>query len=116
MDMQHLLKKHLHILTAQSTQSYRQMPVSMALKQPSFRMVDQLPSLPRPSLMLKDDTLIEHECLSVCFGIEKFHTYVYGRHITVYNDQKPPEMIQKKPIHAAPPHLQRMLLCLQKYN
>ena len=25
-------------------------------------------------------------------------------------------MIQKKPIHAAPPHLQRMLLHLQKYN
>ena len=21
---------------------------------------------------------IEHKCLSVCFGLEKFHTYVYG--------------------------------------
>ena len=57
---------------------------------------------------------IKHECLSVCFGLEKFHTYIYGRHITVHNDQKPLEMIQKKPIHTAPPHLQRMLLCLQK--
>ena len=51
-------------------------------------------------------TNIEHECLSVCFGLEKFHTYVYGRHITVQNDHKPLEMIQKKPIHAAPAHLQ----------
>ena len=49
---------------------------------------------------------IEQECLSVCFGLEKFHTYVYGQHITVQNNHKPLEMIQKKPIHAALPHLQ----------
>ena len=59
---------------------------------------------------------IERECLSVVFGLEKFHTYIYGRHITVFNDHKPLEMITKKPIHAAPPRLQRMLLQLQKYN
>ena len=52
----------------------------------------------------------------MCFGLEKFHTYVYGHHITVQNDHKPLEMIQKKPIHAAPPHLQCMLLHLQKYD
>ena len=61
-------------------------------------------------------TNIECKYLSVCFGLEKFHTYIYGRHITVHNDHKPLEMIQKKPIHTAPPHLQRMLLCLQKYD
>ena len=49
---------------------------------------------------------IECKCLYVCFGLEKFHTYVYGQHITVQNDHKPLEMIQKNPIHAAPPHLQ----------
>ena len=59
---------------------------------------------------------IERECLSVVFGLEKFHTYIYGRHITVFNDHKPLEMITKKPIHAAPPRLQRMLLRLQKYD
>ena len=59
---------------------------------------------------------IEGEWLSVVFGLEKFHTYIYGCHITIYNDHKPLEMIQKKPIHAAPPHLQRMLLRLQKYD
>ena len=46
---------------------------------------------------------IEGECLSVVFGLKKFHTYIYGRHIIVFNDHKPLEMITKKPIHAAPP-------------
>ena len=55
---------------------------------------------------------IEHECLSVVFGLEKFHTFIYARHITVYIDHKPLEMITKKQIHAVPPRLQRMLLQL----
>ena len=59
---------------------------------------------------------IECKCLLVVFGLEKFHTYIYGRHITVFNDHKSLEMITKKPIHAAPPRLQRMLLQLQKYD
>ena len=59
---------------------------------------------------------IERECLSVVFGLERFHTYIYRRHITVYNDHKPLEMITKKPIHPAPPNLQCMLLRLQHYN
>ena len=45
---------------------------------------------------------IECECFLVVFSLDKFHTYIYGNHITVYNDHKPLEMIQKKPIHAAP--------------
>ena len=32
---------------------------------------------------------IEQECLSVVFGLEKFHTYIYGRHITVCNNSQP---------------------------
>ena len=59
---------------------------------------------------------IERECLSVCFGLKKFHTYIYRRHILVQNDHKPLEMIQRKPIHAALPRLQYMFLKLQKYN
>ena len=59
---------------------------------------------------------IEHKCLSVVFGLEKFHTYIYGRHITVFNDHKTLEMITKKPIHVASPRVQRMLLQLQKYD
>ena len=61
-------------------------------------------------------TNTEHECLSVVFGLEKFHTYIYGCQITVYNDHKPLEMIQKSQYIIAPPHLQRMLLRLQKYD
>ena len=57
---------------------------------------------------------IERECLSVCFSLEKFHTYIYGRHVMVENDHKQLEMIQHKPIHVAPPQLQWMLLCMQK--
>ena len=59
---------------------------------------------------------IERECLSVCFGLEKFHTYIYGRHLLIENDHKPLEMIKHKPIHATPPRLQQMLLCMQKYD
>ena len=47
--------------------------------------------------------------MSVCWYAlvwEKFHTYIYGRHITVQNDHKLLEMIQQKPIHTAPPKLQ----------
>ena len=46
---------------------------------------------------------IEWKCLSVCFRLERFHTYAYFRHITVHNDHKPLEMIKKKPFHTALP-------------
>ena len=58
----------------------------------------------------------ERESFLVCFGLEKFHTYIYGRHVIIENDHKPQEMIQYKPIHAAPPRLHWMLLCMQKYD
>ena len=56
------------------------------------------------------------ECLSVCFDLEKFHTYIYGRHVMVENDHRLLEMIQHKPIHVAPPRLQWMLLCVIRYK
>ena len=59
---------------------------------------------------------IEGECLSVCFGLEKFHTYLYSRHLIIQNDHRPLEMIQQKPIHAVPSQLQHILLCMQKYD
>ena len=46
---------------------------------------------------------IEGKCLSVCFSLEKFHTYIYGRHVMVQYDHKPMEMILQNPIHATPP-------------
>ena len=34
----------------------------------------------------------------------------------VHSDHKPLESIFKKPLFKVPPHLQRMRLCLQKYD
>ena len=34
-------------------------------------------------------TNIERECLSIYFGLEKFHTYVFGKHVIVQNNHKP---------------------------
>ena len=43
---------------------------------------------------------IECKCLSVVFGLEKFHTYIHRCQITLFNDHKPLETIQNKPIHS----------------
>lgn len=59
---------------------------------------------------------IEKELLSVIFGLERFHQYTYGRHVTIQSDHKPLEIIQKKPLYKAPKRLQRMLLKMQLYD
>ena len=59
---------------------------------------------------------IEWECLLACFSLERFYSYIYGRHVMVQNDHNPLEMIQIKPIHMAPTWFLQMLLCMQKYN
>ena len=58
----------------------------------------------------------EHECLSVCFSLEKFHTYIYGRHIAVQNNHKLLEMVQHKLINATSSNLQCIILWLHRYN
>ena len=40
----------------------------------------------------------------------------YGYPVKVESDHKPIESIWKKPLHKAPPRIQRMLLQLQKYD
>ena len=53
----------------------------------------------------------------MCFGLKKFHTYLYRQACYLYKmTTNPLEMIQQQPIHTAPPHLQYMLLCMQKYD
>lgn len=59
---------------------------------------------------------IEKELLAVVFAFHKFHQYVYGKQAQVESDHKPLEMIVKKPLSAAPPRLQCILLQLQKYS
>ena len=64
----------------------------------------------------KNYAVIEKELLAVLFGCERFHQYVYGNKTLVESDHKPLESIMKKPLARAPARLQRMLLCLQKYD
>lgn len=59
---------------------------------------------------------IEKELLAIVFASTKFHQFIYGFHTDVQTDHKPLESIVKKPLHKISPRLQRMLLCLQKYD
>ena len=59
---------------------------------------------------------IEKEMFAILFGCKRFHQYVYGHRITVETDHKPLVTIMRKPIHSAPPRLQRMLLQLSRYD
>ena len=62
-------------------------------------------------------TQIEKELLSIVFGCDHFEAYMYGSdEVHIKTDHKPLEMIMVKPLDSAPKRLQRMLLCLQKYN
>lgn len=59
---------------------------------------------------------IEKEMLSIVFGLTRFHTYTYGRKVTVYNDHKPLSAVIKKPIGDNPIRLQRMLCRIMGYD
>lgn len=59
---------------------------------------------------------IEKEMYAILFACERFHQYIYGKHVRVHSDHKPIESIMKKPLHSAPARLQRMMLRLRKYN
>jgi len=48
---------------------------------------------------------IEHECLAVAYGLEKFEYYLLGRSVTVETDHFPLEQIFKKNINEAPSRL-----------
>ena len=59
---------------------------------------------------------IERELLGICFGVERFRTYLFGTHFHVITDHKPLVNILNKNVSAAPPRLQRMVLRLQGYS
>lgn len=60
---------------------------------------------------------IEKELLAILFACERFDTYIYGRDVVrVETDHKPLEAILRNTLNSAPQRLQRMLLCLQRYN
>ncbi|XP_033126376.1 uncharacterized protein LOC117124300 [Anneissia japonica] len=59
---------------------------------------------------------IERETLALVFGINRFHTYLFGKEFLVETDHKPLEMIWKKPLTSTPPRLQRQLIKIQGYD
>lgn len=62
------------------------------------------------------NSVMEKETLTVLFGAQKFHHYIYGRPIIVESDHKPLENIFRKPLSEAPPRLTRFMLQIQKYD
>ena len=59
---------------------------------------------------------IEREMLAAVFGVERFHTYIYGWSFTIESDHKPLESISRKKLADTPAWLQCMMLCLQGYD
>lgn len=59
---------------------------------------------------------IEKEATAIRYGCKKFHEYVYGKKLTIETDQKPLEIIFKKPLHMAPARLQRILFDVTQYH
>ena len=59
---------------------------------------------------------IENEMLSIVYGLTRFHTYTYGRKVTIYNDHKPLTAVLKKPTAESPVRLQRMLCRIMGYD
>lgn len=55
---------------------------------------------------------IAKELLAQVFGMEHNQQYVYGRKVTLWTDHKPLEIIAKKPLAAAPKHLERLMMRL----
>ena len=59
---------------------------------------------------------IDKELLAVQSSLERFNQYTYEKKVAIESDHKPLEAIVKKPLAAAPPRLQRILLRMQKYD
>lgn len=60
---------------------------------------------------------IEKELLAICWGFEKFHTYLYGRSdITVITDHKPLVKLREKPLFQLSPRLQAMCMKLRQHT
>ena len=59
---------------------------------------------------------IERELLAIILACQSFSTYLLGRSFVAESDHKSLEMIAMKNLANVSPHLQRMLLELQRYN
>ena len=59
---------------------------------------------------------IEKEMLTICFGCQRFHEYVYRKEIQIQMDYKPLISIMTKPVHKLSARIQCMHMRLQNYN
>ena len=59
---------------------------------------------------------IEKEMLVIFFALEKWHQFVFGRHVIIRTDHKPLEAITKTPLDRVPKCLQGMLLRSLAYD
>ena len=59
---------------------------------------------------------IDKELLAVVFGCERFHSYLYGRPVSIQTDHKPLVPIMTKPLHSMSIRLQRLVIRLQRYH
>ena len=59
---------------------------------------------------------IERELLAIVFACQHFSTYLLGRSFIAESNHKPLEMSAMKNLANVPPHLQWMLLELQRYD
>ena len=59
---------------------------------------------------------IERECLAIVHGIQIFHHYLYGISFTIISDHKTLQVSLHKPLHSAPPRIQRMMTKIQGYD
>ena len=57
----------------------------------------------------------EREALGVMWSLQYYHYYVFDRHVTIYTDHKPLEILLSASSNP-PPRIQRWLLRMQGYN
>lgn len=60
---------------------------------------------------------IEKECLGVAYGLERFHSYIYGLlSFIVETDHRPLVSIIKKNLSKMSPRIQRLMMKMQRYD
>lgn len=66
----------------------------------------------------KNYSQLQREALSVVFAVKKFHKYIFGKQITIYNDHQPLREIfnERKSVPVAAGQLQRWAIFLSMYN
>jgi hypothetical protein len=59
---------------------------------------------------------LEKELFAIVYGCRHYHHYLYGRKVQVITDHRPLESILIKPLHTAPPRIQRLMMYIQPYD